>query len=88
MVRTEDGFYLVRLVRREPSEVRPLEEVRDGIRHQLLHAKRNQIRDRVMDEVLQSAGVAMDLARLDEVAPPAGAAAAEADQAPPRLPAR
>ena len=49
---TENGYYLIRLVERETAAPRPFEQVKNGIRHQLMRSRGQQINQAFEADVL------------------------------------
>ncbi len=86
LIRTDKGYYLVRLVDREGSETRPLEQLAPNVRHRLLREKQARLRAELLTEVLSQVAVEVDEALLATMAPPTPAAA-EGEREPPPLPA-
>jgi len=87
IVTTDKGFFLVRLVNLEEERERPLEQVRDGIRHQLLRNLREQLREAFLDETVAQAEVSVFGDVLDSIEGPNPATPEAGDQTPPALPA-
>lgn len=78
LIETPDGFHIVRLLETRPKGVRPLEQVRDGLEHQLRAEKARKLREDFFQEV--QAGLAIEINReaLDAVPPPVKSARAGA----------
>ncbi|OGV65963.1 MAG: hypothetical protein A3K19_03425 [Lentisphaerae bacterium RIFOXYB12_FULL_65_16] len=72
LVPTEDGFYLIRLIAREPEQQRSLDVVKNNIRYDLLHKKRNQVREAFEAEVRAGLDIQINEPVLKSVAPLAG----------------
>lgn len=70
LVETDRGFYLVRLVDREPSQPRSLDALADGIRRQLEETRRAEERDRFFEELLQGRDVVIDSDALESTTVP------------------
>jgi peptidyl-prolyl cis-trans isomerase C len=70
LIETHDGFHIVRLIGTRPANVRPFEQVRDGLEHQLRAEKARQLRDDFFKEM--QAGLAIEINReaLDAVPQP------------------
>ena len=51
LVRSPDGFYVVRLTDRRPAGVRPFDQVKDAIAYQVTHLKREQREREVFEEM-------------------------------------
>jgi peptidyl-prolyl cis-trans isomerase C len=50
-VKTSMGYHIVRVDRREPETVKPLEEVRQGVLERIKPTRRSEVRDRKMEEL-------------------------------------
>jgi parvulin-like peptidyl-prolyl isomerase len=57
VIHTPAGFYLAKLMETKPKRVRPLEEVKAAIGHQIANARRKEIHAAFDDEVLQKTKV-------------------------------
>lgn len=64
-----DGFYIVRLVAYEPTRVRPLEELRSGIRQRLLRDRYRAIEDEFRHELLARFSTEVREERLADIEP-------------------
>ena len=60
-----DGLFVVRLVDREPAGIRPLDQVRDEIRRELLAGKRQAIEEAFESEALAGAAIVRHTDRLE-----------------------
>ena len=60
LVEIPEGFYLIRLVDREPKRLQPLEQVAAGIRHGLLRTKRTAERGSFEEELRRQLEVHID----------------------------
>lgn len=69
-VAAEDGFYLVRLMRREPARPLPLASVRDGIAARLAREASEARRARLENGLVAGAAIEIDEALLAAVAAP------------------
>ncbi|HET7746728.1 MAG TPA: peptidyl-prolyl cis-trans isomerase [Vicinamibacteria bacterium] len=83
IVRGEDGFYLLRLVDRVESAVRPLSAVKEGIRLRLLQEKKARLQEQFVAEAKQAVKVEIRKGVLESIPMPA---AAPAVRRPPALP--
>ncbi len=86
LIRTDDGFYLVRLVRREEAQARPLAALEDGLRHQLIKRKQDRIREEFLDELLSGLSIEVSESTFDAIRAPEPTT--EPDRRPPSLPGR
>lgn len=88
VIETDDGFYLVRLIAREPSQSRPLDKVADGIRHRLLRQRRAAIEEDLVETLTAGRQVQIDRELLHGIEPPETVAAEPppSRSAPPALP--
>ncbi len=86
LVQTDAGYYLVRLVDREQSAVRPLGALRDGLRNRLLHEKQAAMREAFEREALAGHSVEVDEALLAAIEAPTPPTNGEAMLRPPSLP--
>lgn len=86
IVHTEDGLYLVRLVDKDAVEARPLNQVRDGIRHQLLRDKRRALREALLAEIVTEAQVQVSVNLLESIQPPLSKFEEPESGGPPALP--
>ena len=82
LISTERGFYVVKLSDTKAASVRPLEEVKKGIRYQLTRAKQDQLRIQMFDEARRSAKIEINQAVLDSILEPNSHVAEQ----PPQLP--
>lgn len=82
VIRGERGFYLVKLVERQPPSVAPLEKVEPAIRAGLLRDKRAQIEAGFAAKIREAVPVEVHPERL----PASAAATAPAPNLPPKLP--
>lgn len=84
---TEKGIYLVRLVDRETASPRPFEQVKNGIRHQLMRSK-GELSDQAFNAgVLAGINVDVHQEIFSGIEAPASAAETVEEQRPPQLPA-
>ena len=86
-IRTEKGIYLVRLVDREVASPRPFEQVKNGIRHQLMRSKGELLDQTFEAEVLAGIDVGINQDILSGIEAPASAAQTVEEPKPPQLPA-
>lgn len=86
VVRTEKGIYLVRLVELEAAAPRPYEEVKNGIRHQLMRAKAGKMNQAFAADVRAGVEIEINQQALSNIEAPASAAEEVGEQRPPRLP--
>jgi parvulin-like peptidyl-prolyl isomerase len=86
IVETDAGFYLVRLVAHEPSTPRPYDEVKNGIRHQLLRERAAAIDHEFTTETLDETEITINEDVLAGVEAPAAANEPVDEMRPPRLP--
>jgi parvulin-like peptidyl-prolyl isomerase len=70
-VATAKGLYLVRLIERRPAALRPLADVADGIRRELLRRRYAARREAFFAGLRREIAVEVDAAALDEIGPPA-----------------
>lgn len=85
-VEAADGFYLVRLMRREPARPLPLASVRDGIAARLTREANEARRAHLENELVAGAAITIDEALLAAVAAPLAPPPSPVP-APPPLPA-
>jgi parvulin-like peptidyl-prolyl isomerase len=64
---TANGFYIVRLLGRQPESHRPLEQVRDGIEYQLRTEKAQQLHEEFFKEMQAGLTIEVNRAALDAV---------------------
>ncbi len=86
-IRTEKGIYLVRLVDRETASPRPFEQVKNGIFHQLMRSKGEQLDQALRADVLAGIDVDVNQEIFSGIEAPASAAETVEEQRPPQLPA-
>jgi parvulin-like peptidyl-prolyl isomerase len=86
LVRTADGLYLLKLIDRRPAALRPLREVREAIRHELVTARRAEIEARFRRDMRAATEVWIDTDRLDGLELPEAALTREGVPTPPPLP--
>lgn len=67
VVRTDDGFYIVRLVDREAREQLPFEMYAAGIRRQILREKRNQAREEFYRAIEDDVDLSIDASALSSI---------------------
>ena len=85
VIEAEDGFYIVRLVSAENVKEKSLEQLRKGIKNQLMQSKRKQMKDDFMAALVDDADISIDhskLAAIPSFSPPAN----NPDKTPPALP--
>jgi len=85
VIEAEDGYYIVRLVAAENVKEKSLEQLRKGIKNQLLQAKRKQMKDEFMASLIDGADISIDhnkLAAIQSFSPSAN----DQDKTPPALP--
>ncbi len=87
IVQTEKGYYLIRLVDRESAAPRPFDQVKNGIRHQLMRSRGQELNQEF--EVNLRAGIQVEINQdtFLGIEAPASAAETVEEQRPPRLPA-
>jgi len=86
IVQTDRGYYLVRLVDREQSSPRPLDEVADGIRHHLMSMKNRAAEEALDAEVRKGLDIKINEEILVNIEGPPPAAETADDLRPPQLP--
>ncbi len=86
-IHTEKGTYLVRLVDREAASPRPFEQVKNGIFHQLMRSKGEQLDQALRADVFAGINVDVNQEIFSGIEAPASAAAPVEEQRPPQLPA-
>ncbi len=69
-VATAKGRYLVRLIERRPANLRPLAQVADGIRRELVRRRHAARREAFFAGLRREIAVEVDAAMLDEIGPP------------------
>lgn len=82
LVATRRGFYIVRLTDSRAASVQPLEQVKEGIRYQLIQIKQHQVRAQFYEEAKLAARIQINQAALDSLTEPKPR---RADQ-PPQMP--
>ncbi len=87
VIHTDRGFYLVRLVDRETASPRPFEQVKNGIRHQLMRSRTQQLDQTFGAGVLAGVDIHINQDILSGIEAPITAAETVKEQRPPRLPA-
>lgn len=87
VVETEKGYYLIRLVDREAAEPRPFDQVKNGIRHQLIRSRGQQLNQAFEADVLAGINVEVNQDIFLGIEAPASAAETVEEQRPPQLPA-
>ncbi len=87
IIHTEKGTYLVRLVDRETASPRPFDQVKNGIRHQLMRSRTQQLDQTFEAGVLAGINVDINQEILSGIEAPASAAETVEEQRPPQLPA-
>ena len=85
IVRGERGFYLLKLVEREPATVQPLDRVASNIRRRLIRDKQRQAEIDFYDQLKQRMRVSIDSTLVESIA--TGSRASEKN-GPPALPRR
>lgn len=70
-VDTANGRYLVRLIERRPAAIRPLADMADGIRRELVRRRQAARREAFYAGLRRQIAVEVDAAKLDGVGPPA-----------------
>lgn len=70
LVSTDDGFYVVRLVRREEARARPLSELEDGLRYQLLKQRQDEVRERFVEALFEGVPVDVRESVFSTIGPP------------------
>lgn len=84
VIESEKGLYLVRLVASENIKEKSFEQVKSGIKNQLLQSKRKQVRLAFMQEIQQQADVQIDMKMLAAI--PAFSQAKKKPLKPPAMP--
>ena len=84
VIETADHLYLVRLVAAEDVKEKSFEQVKAGIKNQLLQAKKQQIRTDFMQSIQQQADIEIDMQMLAAI--PAFSPPEEKPLTPPALP--
>ena len=84
IIRTEKGYYLVRLVEREPAAPRPLDQVEAGIRHHLMRTKGRAAEEALDSEIRNGLDITINEEIFSEIKGPPPAA--DAEHRPPQLP--
>ena len=87
VITTPTGYYLVKLIERRESSPRPLEALKDRIRHQLLTEKKAQVEREFYEELKATVPVRVNRARLEAIEHSKGGADKEEKQ-PPGLPGK
>jgi len=87
IIHTEKGTYLVRLVDRETASPRPFDQVKNGIRHQLMRSRTQQLDQTFEAGVLASINVDINQEILSGIEAPTSATQTVEEQRPPQLPA-
>ena len=87
IIRTEKGTYLVRLVDRETASPRPFEQVKNGIFHQLMRSKGEQLDQALRADVFAGIEVDVNQEIFSGIEAPASASVPVEEQRPPQLPA-
>jgi len=82
LLATSNGFYIVRLLERQSPGVRPLAEVLEAIRYQLLQQKRQQREHDFFEEMKRGLAIVVNHDLLNSIQAPA----AVSNSAPPALP--
>jgi parvulin-like peptidyl-prolyl isomerase len=82
LLSTARGFYIVRLVDTRPMTVRPLAEVKEGIKYQLTQARQQQQQTEFLEEVRRNSRIEINQSLLDSLPEPTTRAARQ----PPGLP--
>lgn len=83
VIPTGEGIFLVQVLGRRPAQIRPLDEVRERVRHDLARAQAAAAEAAFFARLRAGHPVEINTARLAELAPPPAALASR----PPRLPA-
>ena len=84
VIEADGGYYLVKILEREPESLVPLEKVRDAIQARLLREKRAAITKAFAQSVQDQAGVDVFYNRLEEIAKSRGIEPRE-ESKPPEL---
>ena len=82
LILTSRGFYIVRLSETRPATVRPLGEVKDGIRYQLAQARQQRQQIEFLEELRRNSRVEINQSLVDSIPEPTNRAARQ----PPPLP--
>jgi hypothetical protein len=70
LLELEDGFYIARLTGRKPADVKPLDAVRDAIRHQLALDRRHETEERFFQEMRSGLSIEINDRLLERIEPP------------------
>jgi parvulin-like peptidyl-prolyl isomerase len=86
VLQTEDGLYLLRLVRSEPASEQNLDEVRDGIARSLLQDKRKAEKQRILAALQNGLNIEVNDRALEKIQPISRKPKLVADRTPPAMP--
>jgi len=82
LVETARGFHIVRLIERRAEGVRPLAEVHEAVRYELLQAKRQERQREFFDELKRGLKIEINRTALDSI----HTRGSDSDTPPPELP--
>jgi hypothetical protein len=85
-VTTSSGYYILRLVERQPRRTKPLEQVADGIRHRINRERAKRFEAGFVDRIRDAHPVEIEQRLLAEIPPPAAVPPEREDDAGERLP--
>ncbi len=85
IITTDDGYYIVRLVSAENVQEKSFEQVKKGIKNQLVQAKRRQVKADFMDALINGAEVEINNSMLAEI-PALSPKAEDKSNPPPAMP--
>lgn len=74
VIATPAGFYLVKLVEREPARVRPLAEVQDGVAYLVARRKEQERQEELRASAKQGLAIRINQALLESIAAPSAEA--------------
>lgn len=85
-LKTDDGYYLVRLVQKQDASLQPLDRLREGLRNRLLTEKRRELQRNVMDEIHRGMEIEVNEPVLAAIEPLSGEKVASDRRTPPAIP--
>ena len=86
ILQTQDGLYLLRLVRNQPRTEQQLDAVRDGIARHLLQEKRKQEKQRILASLQNGLDIQINEQVLEKIEPISKQPKLIADRTPPAMP--
>lgn len=86
VIQTEDGLYVLRLVRSESASEQRLDEVRDGIARRLLQDKRKSEKQRILATLQNGLNIEVNDRVLESIQPISGQSKLVAERTPPAMP--